>query len=76
MANNYGFRVIEDTDLEAFEKEVKRLLEDGWELHGNLISFPDEKESGVVKAVRYIQAMKKDLTERQRGGFRIGQSID
>lgn len=76
MANNYGFQIIENTDREAFEKEVKRVLEEGWELHGNLISFPHQTESGVVKAVRFIQAVKKDLTERQRGGFRIGQSID
>jgi len=73
---NYGFQVVDNTDLEVFENKIKQLLEDGWELHGNLISFPDETESGTVKSVRYIQAMKKDLTERQRGGFRIGQSID
>lgn len=73
---NIGFQVVDETDLEAFENKIKTLLQDDWELHGNLISFPDQLEEGMVKSVRYIQAMKKDLTERQRGGFRIGQSID
>lgn len=73
---NVAFQVVDDTDLQAFENKIRALLQDDWELHGNLISFPGQTEDGVVKAVRYIQAMKKDLTERQRGGFRIGQSID
>lgn len=73
---NIGFQVVDETNLETFENKIKMLLQDDWELHGDLISFPDQIESGTVKSVRYVQAMKKDLTERQRGGFRIGQSID
>jgi len=76
MSKNFGFQVVDERDLPIFENKVKQLLEEGWELHGNLISFPDETESGSVKSVRYIQALKKDMSERQRGGFRIGQSID
>ena len=76
MEKSFGFQVVQQTDLETFENEVKQLLQEGWELHGSLISFPDQLENGRVVAARYIQALKKDLTERQRGGFRIGQSID
>jgi hypothetical protein len=62
MARQYEFEVVETYDHASFVKEIKEYLTAGWELHGQLIAFPNHIENGTVQSVRYIQAIKKDIT--------------
>jgi hypothetical protein len=68
MAKTVDFKVVERTDAEAFETEVKKLLAEGYELHGNMVVF-----HGPDGLIHYIQAVVKDLSERRSTGFAIGR---
>jgi hypothetical protein len=73
MQKKYDYRLLETTDRESFYLEVEQLLADGWELHGQLIAFPDNVEEGKVEAVRYIQAFVKASGERRSTGFSVSR---
>ncbi len=70
MARNYDFKVIEYADLETFETEVVKRLEEGWELHGAMIAFPNPSGKDGEQSIRYIQAMKKENRPEGGVGFR------
>ena len=62
MARQYEFEVVETFAHASFVEEIKKYLSDGWELHGSPIAFPNFISEGKVESVRYIQAVKKDVT--------------
>ena len=70
MTKNFGFKVLEYTDLETFQKEVVNHLDEGWELHGTMIAFPNYPDKEGAQSVRYIQAMKKENRPEGGMGFR------
>ena len=68
MAKEYDFKVVDEETVTAFEAEVKRLLAEGYELHGGVVAF-----QVTHGAAHYIQALVKDVAERRSTGFSIGQ---
>jgi len=68
MSKTYGFHVVEATDLKSFKEEVQRWLDEGWDLHGSMIAFPQPGADGAV--VRYLQALKKENRPESNLGFR------
>ena len=68
MSKTYGFHVVEATNATAFEQEVKKWLDEGWDLHGSMTAFP-MTYSGETE-VRYVQAMKKENRPESSLGFR------
>jgi len=68
MAKEYDFKIVNLDDRDSFEAEVKRLLADGYELHGGLLVLP-----GRENAVQYIQAVVKNVSQRPSTGFAIGR---
>lgn len=73
MAKRYEFHLLESTDAPAFYEEVDRLLGEGWELHGQLVAFPNQVTDGKVEEVRYIQAFVKAAGERRSTGFSVNR---
>jgi hypothetical protein len=73
MAKRYDYYLLEASDREAFFAEVDNLLIDGWELHGQLVAFPETTVEGRVETVRYIQAFVKPAGERRSTGFNMGR---
>lgn len=73
MAKRYDYYLLESSDREAFDAEVDSLLTDGWELHGQLVAFPENTVAGRVETVRYIQAFVKAAGERRSTGFNMGR---
>ena len=71
MAKRYDYHLLESTERDEFFKAVERLLADGWELHGQLIAFPNSIEEGKVESVRYIQSFVKPAGERRSTGFNV-----
>ena len=67
MIKTFDFRIVEKTDASDFEFEVKRLLAEGYELHGNMVAI-----QGSDSLIHYIQAVVKDVRERRSTGFAIG----
>lgn len=65
------FVIIDTVDHDSICKSVEASLNDGWELHGNLIAFPNYTDSGKVEAVRYVQALIKK-TDENAGQYRFG----
>lgn len=63
---DFDFKILSFSNAEAMEDEVKAMLRDGWELHGDLKALL-QNDTGEVQ---YIQAMVKDVTPRGRTGFR------
>jgi hypothetical protein len=70
MPKSFGFHVVECTEPETFKSEIKKHLEDGWELHGNMIAFPDPAPENNGQKVRYIQAVIKEIRADSGLGFR------
>ena len=66
MAKEYDFKVVDVDTISTFEAEVKRLLAEGYELHGGVVAF-----QGANGAAHYIQALVKDVAERRSTGFSI-----
>lgn len=73
MAKRYDYYLLEASDREAFFSEVDDLLTDGWELHGQLVAFPESTVEGRVETIRYIQAFVKAAGERRSTGFNMGR---
>lgn len=73
MAKRYDYYLLEANDREEFYAEVDNLLIDGWELHGQLVAFPESTVDGRVESVRYIQAFVKAAGERRSTGFNMGR---
>lgn len=73
MAKRYDYQLLEATDPESFYDEVQALLSDGWELHGQLVAFPDHTVDGKVESVRYIQAFVKAAGEWRSTGFNVNR---
>jgi hypothetical protein len=68
MIKTVDFKVVERTDADSFEVEVKRLLTEGYELHGNMVAL-----QGADGLIHYIQTVVKDVSERRSTGFAIGR---
>ena len=64
MAKKIEYVVIDSGDYKEFQQQVNKHLDEGWNLHGNLIAFPDPNENS--EDVRYIQAMTKDIIEKRK----------
>ena len=62
----FDFKILSFSRAEELEDEVKTMLREDWELHGDLKAILNS-ETGEVQ---YIQAMVKDVTPRGRTGFR------
>jgi hypothetical protein len=62
MAKITGVKVVRSYDNEVFEREVLRLLNEGYEFHGQPFSSP-QSESGQL-----IQVMIKHETVEQKSG--------
>ena len=73
MGKRYDYYLLERSDREDFYAEVDVLLTDGWELHGQLVAFPESTVDGRVESVRYIQAFVKAAGERRSTGFNMGR---
>lgn len=73
MGKRYDYYLLERSDREEFYAEVDGLLTDGWELHGQLVAFPESTVEGKVESVRYIQAFVKASGERRSTGFNMGR---
>ena len=73
MAKRYDYYLLEATDREEFYTGVDNLLRDGWELHGQLVAFPESTVEGRVESVRYLQAFVRAAGERRSTGFNMGQ---
>lgn len=73
MGKRYDYYLLERSGREAFYAEVEVLLTDGWELHGQLVAFPESTVDGRVESVRYIQAFVKAAGERRSTGFNMGR---
>ena len=65
-----NFKVIQGTNIEEFQRQVQEKLDEGWQLHGNMIAVPDSNE--VNSGILYIQALIKEGQERRKTGFSIG----
>ena len=53
-----NFKIIKSSDKSFVEKEVNKLLEQGWKINGNFYAFGTATdESGAVIDITYIQAM-------------------
>ena len=68
MVKEYDFKIVNMDSIEAFETEVKRLLADGYELHGGLLAL-----SGHENTIQYIQAVVKNISQRPSAGFALGR---
>jgi hypothetical protein len=68
MVKTFDFKVVEETEAENFETEVKQLLAEGYELHGSMVAL-----QGSDGLIHYIQAVLKNVSERPSTGFAIGR---
>ena len=59
--------VIVKGDRDTVCDGVRRLLGDGWELHGGLIALEPTRESRAAFDDRFAQAMTKEEPEARRG---------
>ena len=56
-----NYRIAENTDTEALANEVNDALDDGYELHGSLVSAPGATYSdGSADPTMYLQAMVRN----------------
>jgi hypothetical protein len=55
----FEFGIIEYTDIQKFTSDVTKHLNEGWELHGNLIAILNPEHYGTEDAVIYIQGVKR-----------------
>jgi hypothetical protein len=55
----FEFGIIEYTDIQKFTLDVTKHLNEGWELHGNLIAILNPEHYGTEDAVIYIQGVKR-----------------
>lgn len=65
-----NFEVIQLDDLDAFTKKVQQRLDEGWQLHGNMMAVPDNSNGNTT--LLYIQAIVREGQERRKTGFSIG----
>jgi hypothetical protein len=59
LMSTFEYGVIEYTDMQKFTTDVTRHLNEGWELHGNLIAILNPEHYGTEDAIIYIQGIKR-----------------
>jgi hypothetical protein len=65
--------VVEEFDPDAISKRVEELLNDGWELHGNLqFSAYYAKGDEIEHRTTFVQALTKKKKNRPIGALGLG----
>ncbi len=68
------FQILKGDNHADFTASVKKQLNEGWELHGNLIAFPENKASeGREEGICFIQAFIRNMPGHKPLGFSVSK---
>ncbi|GAC1417117.1 MAG: hypothetical protein NVS1B13_25890 [Flavisolibacter sp.] len=74
MAKNMDYQIMKGCNHQDFIDSVKNLLNEGWELHGNLIAVPERQGSeGKEETICFIQAFVRNMAAQKPLGFSMSQ---